>query len=496
MKPTLARTLQEIGDSIQRGDGKSAASRLKEIFLRRIPRNQVAEVASLARRAGLIQISLRILNPIVRPSGRKRLEASDVERVQYAAALNAVGAGEEALDILRTIDKKRVPDALLFKAFALISQWNYEAAIPVLQQYALMSGPSHYQKLVAKVNLAAALVYERQHQAASDLLKEILEISERDNLHLLRGNALELAAQNAILHQKWSEAKLFLECSEKLLANTTGLSGLFVVQKWKVFLEILSSPPGTSNLRLLESIRKEGTQREQWEIIRACDNLEAIREKNRELFTHLFFGTPFESFRKRLVTDFGKDVEVPDQYDWRIAGKPKPTQTFDLVSCEFGGRRVSLKAGQTLHLLLLAFAADFYRPQRLAGLHFRIYPNEYYNSISSHNRVHTVIARLRHWFDTEKIPLAISEISGQYRLEASEPIALRVYRKLETTHTKHSLWAAKLKSQLTKETFSIQDVLGKMDLPYRTAIRLLTGACEEGLILRFGTGRATSYRFL
>lgn len=295
--------ISEIDELIRLGKGDEAVRKLRELARSKVPRENALRVANLARRANLPLLAIRLLYPIVRPSSKVPVVPTDKEKAEYAGNLLRIGAAIEANRILKGINTSKAPEALLFGAFACFSQWDYASAIPLLSGYIVSPLLDDYQKLVGKVNLSAALVFEREHDRAGTLLEEILKQTGDGHFPLLYGNALELSAQNMLLQGKLDEAESYLTRSERELARSGGLDAFFV-RKWKSIIRMLRKPARAKDANL-DSTREEARSRSHWETIRDCDFFEAVHNEDKELLTHLYFGTPFASFRTRVLRHLG-----------------------------------------------------------------------------------------------------------------------------------------------------------------------------------------------
>src|SRR5689334_22697302 len=131
----MALPVKEVESRIREGNLAAAQERLMAWVKAGVPRAQAWHVATLARRANLDVIGARLLHPIVRGSGRAAATATEKEKIEYAALLARFGAVEEALSLLNPADPEKYPEALLYKSFALVSQWDYHASEPLLRQY-------------------------------------------------------------------------------------------------------------------------------------------------------------------------------------------------------------------------------------------------------------------------------------------------------------------------------------------------------------------------
>ena len=481
--------LEEISRLIREGEGGQAGKWLLALPWKRIPRKDLASAAQLAWRSGLPILGLKILHPIVRPEHRLPRAASAEEKAEYAVCLIKAGATEEGLLLLRDPDTAALPRRLLYEAFGLIGRWDWGAAIPLLSAYVRRPGLEPYQRLVGKVNLANALLGERQYLKAEILLRELLHEASVKRLGFAQGKVLELAAQNFIFQKKWDQARKLLDRAEDLLRQTQSVDSFFTA-KWKVILEFQKNPTGTS-LRKLSEVREQARARGLWEIARDCDRFQAIQLKDGALLSHLYFGTPYESFRQRLALDASPGWKPGQEYVWKLENGGRPW--LDLRSGRVEPAGKPLKAGQVLHRCLLALSTDFYRPFRIASLFSHLYPGEHFNPITSPARAHSVFRRLRFWLKSSRMPLAILEENGGYRIGALRPCALKV--SLETSGGGRAVLVLRdLERHWGESPFNVQAAVEKLGIPYRTLFRLLRELVEGGSLERRGAGYRTSYR--
>lgn len=448
-------------------------------------------MAGLARRAGLHLLALKLLGPSVRGTGRKAVSASDEEKAEYAASLTYVGATEEALTLLKHVNSDRVPQALLFECFAHFAQWDYRAAIPLLTKYVASSKLDPYQVLVGKVNLAAALIQQKEYAEAQPLLAELRSATRGPGFAHLHGNVLELSAQNSIFTGDFATAAGHLRAARDSLEGAVGLSEFFV-RKWEAFVFSAQNRGKAEAFTKLHVIRREAMSLH-WETVRDCDRLEAVETKNESLLWHLYFGTPFEKFRERLLLDFGMPVEIAQTYLWRLNGEEGESSpsVLDVMTGEWNGRETGLKTGQVVHRLLQALTMDFYRPLRLAVAHHFLYPSEFFNPVSSVHQIHQALRRFRSYLRENDIPLDVEEQDNYYRLILTTPVALRVPHpgksedKFQRILSQLQSWGA--------PSFSATEASVQLRVPERTARRMLSELRDEGRLERAGAGPSTRY---
>ncbi len=476
------------------GESRFVRTELNHLSEKPIPRREIAQLAGLARRAGLTHIGIRLLNPIVRPTPKRPMVATGVEKAEYAECLTRIGASDEALQILRSLTENDAPQTHLFTASAYISQWDYRNAIPLLAKYIRSPHVDSYWRLVGKINLAAALAYERTFTKSIVLLREILYETSLRQLDLLYGNALEVAAQTYVAQKNWKEASRLLKRARVKLAQTNTRDQFFV-QKWETITEFWKTKAAPSSVRQLKTLRQRALSLHHWETVRQCDAHMAVALGKQDLFLQLYFGTPFPSFREHLIADFPTAVILPERYEWNIGKSARDNVIFDLMGGARIGKKAGLKVGQLIHRLLTLLCRDFYRPVRVPTLHQALYPDEHFNPVTSPARVHEAVRRLRLWFQQTRLPFHIEEEDGQYRFTGKEGTALIVRAPEKIEGKADLLWIESLRGERPMESFSIQEAANTLNRSVRTTLRLLDEAIKRGELFRSGHSRATRYHF-
>lgn len=485
--------LEQTDHAIKAGQGRVARRILRSSDLNRVPRAHRSKLANIARRADLPNLAVSLLNPLVRPSTRKKGDAAtDVEKAEYAAALTSIGAADEAIEVLGEFDSSQTPAALLYHAFALFGSWDYAAAIPLLESYVQSSSLSEYERLVGRVNLAAALVHTKCLDRAEPMLIELKAFAQKQGHRLLLGNVLEIWAQAAIHAKDWKLAERLLAESRATLASSESL-GEFFVKKWEVILSALRSDSLASCQKAFDRLRQEALQWQHWETLRDLDFFTASISRDAHAALHVYAGTPFAAFRSRLLLEIPFSLDIPSSYLWRLGAKARPTHQISLIDGRNGDGEQILEVGQVMHRLLRLLASDFYRPMRVPTLFSRLFPGEHYHPIHSSMRVHQAMKRLRTWMDRSGLPIAIEEFNGFYSLKGQ-----RVEIVVPTDSGKETperLVAQQLKARFPDDEFGVQDVRQALGTTERTAQRILRELLSQGLVVKVGKGRATSYRF-
>jgi len=482
-------TLEALDLAIRAGHGAEAIARLSGLTSGKPPRAHAAELARAAWRVGLADVGLRLLSPLVRPAQRRPVTATAVERAEYSACLVKAGAIADGERILAGLDAEALPRVHLYRAFARVARWDYAGSIPFLQQYLGAKGLPSYDRLVGRVNLAAAYVLERRHLAAEHLLRELLHTSSVQRLQLALGRVLELSAENFLFQRRWDRAKAFVDRAHRTLEGTEGID-LFITEKTAAVTDFLSKP-GPRALESLRSVRKRAEERHHWESVRDCDRALAIGTRDEALLSRVYFGTPYDSFRRWLLLDCPR-YQPPRVYDWRCGRKGGPV--LDMALGKVDARRAGLQPGELLHRLISTLASDFYRPFSTAALHSALYPDEIYNPESSPVRVRQAMKRLRQWLQSKRFPLQIDEEEGRYRLAGDGPCTVRLTPQTQPAD-RRTLLLLRLRDTWPDSVFSAAEAGRLLGASARTALRLIDAAVAEGRIERVREWRSTRYRF-
>lgn len=475
---------------IRAGKLDTAREGLERLCAGKLPRESLRPAAALAWRAGAPQLGVKLLNPIVRSDRRHPVEATAQEKAEYAHCLTRIGAVDEAIGILDTLDAKAAPKVSFFLASAHMKRWDYEAALPLLRRY--VEGPlPAYDRLVGRVNLAAVLVYLRRYRPASAQLRELVYETGVRKHGLLHANCLELAAYNGIMHGKYERARSFLLRAEALFERPDNHEAFFL-RKWKAILSLRESGGSPAAAAEVEAVRREATARRHFETVRDCDRFLALVTGDEARFRHVYFGTPFESFRRDLQRDFRPAVQVPETYRWELGSGKKPAEID--VAAGRGPSGEWLKTGNAVHRLLLLFASDFYQPFRVPALFSRLFPNEYFDPASSPPRVHQTIKFLRQWLAAAGAHADVAVEDGFYRLVATGPCVL-LLGAVPAAAPKEAIVVEKLRKHFSGREFSAKEAGDVLRTSARSALRVLQRAMEAGSVGRRGTRSAARYRF-
>jgi tetratricopeptide (TPR) repeat protein len=467
MKTDAYQKLHDDCDAfLKAGQIGKAVHALHGLNSAKVPRALRLPLARICRRCGLVAEGLRLLMPVVR--SERGSEGTPGEQAEYAILLVRNGAVREAQTLLA---RNPAPESSLFRAFAHFAQWEYEAAIPHLQNY-LTQPVGDYQALVGRVNLGAALVATDRADEGLVLLCENIDIALRGGHGRLAGNCLELRSQIHLKRGDFAAALADLREAELKL----GGNDLFFVRKWRAVAEAMD----TRSPQPLRAIRAEALERREWENLRDIDSQTLRLGFDQKLFDHLYFGTPFAAFRANLCTEFNAR---PSAGEYILGEGPR---RLDLYSDP------KMKTPQKLVEILLR---DFYRPFSLGNLFAELFPGEYFDIFTSPDRVHQVLRRARAWISGEKLDLSVAHEGGRFRAVPGAGLTIVLPRE-RTGLDPVERRLRDLRSALgASPYFSASEAERHLDLSRPALNRLLSRGVESGQLRRFGATRAIRYYF-
>lgn len=481
----ISKLIEFCENEVREGRLATATKALASVNLSSVARELRLPMANLCRRLRMHFQGLRLLTPVVYQTKRKWAEeASPEELTEYAILLERAGGIREALRIAEKIDSTKVPQALFCRISCLVSQWDYLAAIPLLKQYAgLCQTP--YARLIAEVNLAAALIADGHLQAAGEILPNILEQTKTSSSIRLHANCLELRAQLGMGNLISLAAKTDLEEAARLLKGSSTLDSIFI-EKWKAVIrarELKSTAP-------LLRFRGRAQALKQWETVRETDLLILKIRFEQERFNQLLFGTPYHQFRLRVQRELGTTAL---ESVYRIG--PAKASGLNLISGRLSGIKASSVPEGKIHELLRALFSDFYRPFPVVALFSNLFANEYFNITSSPFRVRQIIFRARAWLNSEEIPITILSRQGQYQAQCESRFSVLVSLDNRAPKRQDKRLTV-LKAAFMDRDFSAREARSRLKMPLTTFNRFISWALENRQLEKFGQGPATRYRIL
>lgn len=489
----VKKKLEEIEELIRQAQGGRAQGLLLELLKGTIPPSYLLRTASIATRANLPLLSLKLLHPIIRPTSKILRPATDQDKAEYSFALLRIGACTEARNLLGEIKATDVPEALLYRAMLLLKEWDYSAAVPVLRNYTAAPTLSDYQKLVGKVNLAISLIFENSLSEVKVLLSEVLEEASQRKLNLLYGKAICLLGNLEMRRKNWDAAFGSFQQGEHILQEFAGLD-LYFARKWKALVQYFLTPESKDARLAVTQMREEAARWQHWESMRDIDYHMAAFNQDKALLIHLYFGTPLPHFQMRILTEL-KTAEIPNEYDWVLMEKAGSKKTaVDVAEQQKTELGHFLKVGHSVHRLYCALLSDFYRPFSVAMLLEHVFPNEHYRPDVSEFRVHNAIRRLRTWLKENHLPITVAEENGAYKIKAIKPCYIPIRRRVQEAAPLDGRLSL-VRDRLRDKAFTRKEVEELLDLKRASTTQLLQNAVNDGILEKEGKGMHTKYRF-
>jgi len=498
----FTKTLSQVDACLVSGRLRQARTLLLRLTKKGRPRrSELAALSEHLRRCGLHQAALKALNRAVRPNPRFPLKASDTEKLIYASILISLGATEEGEELLSKLNAQEIPKVYLYRGYAAIHRWDYEAAISKLQAYIAHPQVDDYARLHGQVNLVACFVFEGRSEEAAQLIKEVMATQNREAFKRLRANLIRLVAMNHFENGEYEEAAKRLAQGRAKLSEVEGLEKLWFV-KWENFIAAYTSPSIKFQNECFERVRALARAEKAWEILRDCDYQQGRLQQDFERLTKVYCGTPYPSYRKRLLRGVSEKMYqkllATSAYDWVVGPVSELAQNKELVDlrnefltdpepdAQIGKKR--------FRKLLFSLASDFYRPLSVMVLHHKVYPDEYFNPFHSPSKIYQLVHDFRLHLKEIGSHLSVSECDGHYFLEASDATILRISSEQPTVIDEYASLMARLAALPSERHFDAHEAEQLLGLKPRSCRRLLQEACFNGLVIKSGQGRSTRYK--
>ncbi len=477
---------------IRQGKFDSAREFLRATNLAKISRTEALQFANYARRSQLYTLAIRALWPIVRAENIKLTKPTDMESAEYAVSLLRLGAVHEAKQLLLASAHRGHAESHLYLAWCHFNQWEYAQALPFLQTYVALPDLPDYSRIVGKVNLASTFVFLRKLEAADQLLGEIRAYTKQNNLTLLYGNCLELSAQAAMESRNFNLAEEHLDEAWGLFKETQSFARLFL-SKWraKLHLERGNYEIGFSEL---EKVRKEAQAHRVYETLREVDRLRAYFSKDRALALKVYWGTPYPEYRNFFIE---KEILKPTDVDQDYHYLQKSSQIIDLkqaiLNSDDGKNKQILDSGRVSHRLLMILANDFYKPHSLGSIFSNLFFEEFYEPITSPNRIYQQIHRLKKEMSGL---IQVNEVKGKYSVVPQANCCFKFDSHDRETHI-HSreqvIWN-EIHQTFGHKSFRTQELKQSLGISQSSATRILRWALKNGRANKVSAGPHTQYQ--
>jgi hypothetical protein len=403
MKIDWQEWLTRQDQRIKSAQGDLVKSELRKLNLKSLPCKFAADVANLARRLNQSDLILKLL---------KRPFQNDREKTLYGLALARIGAYQESQQLLSEVSDED-NSLLLWKASALISQWNYAAALKIYEKLRTRKLASKLEEILVKINQASCLVFLQDFSKAIPILAELESI--REDFTLLYANSRELLAQALFGVGNYEMAEQMIQESLALLAPGEADYSLFA-RKWNL---LIRTSMGRSSDQDWIELRQAAAQAQDSETCRDLDWRQACVKKDLRLFWHVYFGTPFECYRQRALGTFPIALLAPKSHlRQALSDSPSP-YLMDLVEGDYQSPLGNLKIPEKALRLLRSLARDAYRPIPIGELFATFYPDIHFDVHSSAHRLYQTVQWTRKFLLQHQIPIEIRLQENVYSVQTS-----------------------------------------------------------------------------
>jgi len=467
----LEQLFDQTDQHLRTGQTAAAIKQLKKIVAAKIPRPFLARYCALARRANLPELSLKALKRLVYPKVKGTARAFDMELLEYAVALERIGARRESAHIAGMVDPAAEPRAHLVRASFAVSEWDYAKALPMYDQALGDQRLLGYERTVARVNHLACLG-QTGDSRFEKMYSELKEELKRNQLWRLLGNVLEIAAQTQIQTRHFKDAQDTLKEAGRLLKEEASYGSLFV-EKWTAFAKAMEA----GDPKFLNELRTKALKDSDWETLRHIDLYRTVIEPDGIWSNWVYYGTPFPAFRNMLE----KSRQFPEEQWVTREGDAKVQIDPWFVDGEFG---------DICHRLLVFLLRDFYRPAKIGEIATELFDTRIFDLDVSSNRAHKLLQRFREWLKESKMPFRLDTANG-YSLRAAQATAIKCRRRLISVEKTRFIFD---RYPVHAQTLTVSEWAETMGISQSRARLLVAGAVDQAVLEKSGSGRYTAYR--
>lgn len=492
----MRRKFEKVNQLIINGSISLAQKEIKQLENLKLSRKDRLELAILAKRSFLPVSALSLLKRIVRSEKRLPSPPTQNELLEYSNCLIMINALLEAEQILLSLETDQTPEVLNGLAALYFKRWEYKKGIGYIEQYINHPKTSNREIMVSKVNLIQAYVHEKMFFHAKIIFDDIIPRLKEEKKHLLLAAIYEFQAEQFIHQRKWNDAKLCINKSFDVLSNKSDMDILYL-KKINLLYDLYKNPHSKLLKQKIIDIKKFANELGHYETLRDVDFHYAVLTKNKYIALKLWFGTPYESYKRKIEKECSLSG-IPNKFEYVIGGNNNNSENLflDLTDGKTSSGRSLLKKNHILQRLLITLFSDLYKPLSVFEIYSFVYAGQYFNPISSPNSIHQAIKRLREFFRRYDLPIEIIETNGLYLLNGLKKITIIIpnqqylekrpdIRILDFTNKCRKIWGERL--------ICANDVSLHFNVSQNTAVKWLNDSLEHGLIQRRGQGRATRY---
>ncbi len=492
----MREKLIEIDNLIKKAQISEASNLLERLDFDKIQRNDYVLYANLHRRLGNPSIALKTLRPFVRPSARNQQVATPDEILEYSMALIKLGAIIEAKKLIEKISAESHPLASLYLAFGEISSWNYKSARTHLEHFCQHPKAEPYYIKTAKINLLSCYSFLDEPNNARKIFDELKNNPEVKNYTLMYRHVLLLAAQVSLFERKWSETNSLISKVKDTYKDSDQKSKNYILAKWELILKLYMNGPTNESLADLNELRLKASSMNSPEFNRDLDMYEGIFFKDDSKLFRVYFGTPYESYKEKLINTYKyfhtTKLELPNEFHYYLPEGETSDAWIEIGSGKNSYSKSFLKKDSINQRILNVLSSDLYKNPNIYQLNDEAFDESYFNPVSTPNKVKQSIFRLNSWFDTNSIPLAATSSNQFYSLKSKTPIQIRVLLN-DSENLELDVICKKLFTAVARNEFSSLQAMETLGVSRRTATRILKQLIHEKKALQTVKGPRSKY---
>ncbi len=488
---TYAESFKNIEEFLRLGKVHEARILLGKIITpRAFSLQKRVELASLWKRAGQPVKALRVLGSPEKVSQRGNVAFW----IEYADCLLKMNAVTGVRRILQNKSLESDSRYFLIKAFSFMHAWDYGKAAENLEIYLQSTKDSDYFHWVAQINLLASYTFLQKKNPSLEVAQKLAQELPARGYHRLMKNSTEILlqlstqeltpAQEKRLSQILSNIQDF-EMNESLL-----LEDIYYT-KWRLFKKLRLG--ATEAVDDLKALRSQLISKPYGEVIRDIDRQLCLYEKDYTRETQICFGTPHEAFLRHFQLQVRQqpiEIEIHDGMI-RLDDFSSKATLFDLQSW------YAENEAQLPKKLLLAVLLDFYQPPSTVELFDRLYPDEFFDPVTSPRKINQLVFRLNQLLQTQGHGFTVQEKNQGYQIISDHPVRFSIDQSplVLIQMTNSDLILQKIKNHFEGK-FSLKDFLDCFPMPRRTAQLKLSELTKLGYLSREGRTNLTTYHVI
>lgn len=480
-----------IEELIRSGRHNKANRLIQSFNIANLTRDERLEYSTQARRLGLTIQALKALNKVVYPESKLTPSATQEELLSYALTLTSLGLKQQALQVYKSIRFNFNSDAILNYSYLLMNIWEYRLAAKNLRHFLKkFHNENNYKLFIAKINLTACNIAALEYDSSIAILNELIPELEKEKHYLLLGNCYELMGQCYFYNMNYEKAIKVLNRAHELLKNQKGRY-LFYVKKWATLSKLYKNKNEIHSFNDIYHIKDEALAAKDWETVRECDYHLSILKKDVLLFKKVYFGTPFNGYRKKMRSHELYQKIGANKFLWKI-GPINKNLTLDLSTGLFTDNN-NLPPGENIHKLISFLCSDFYKSFSMSEIFEGVFPSSVYNPQHSNNNVYQLINRTRNYLNAKKIDLSIKCNDHNYVLNSNFGLLVEVEKKQKPPY-KTKVYLDIIKKTHHFTYFDIQTAGKILNIPKSTCNYIIRDGLEKNLLRKYGQGKTTVYK--